>query len=521
MHSDSPNVFVSHAHEDARLAKALVTALVGIGVRRQRIRQTSAPDLAIPLGEKWQQQLISDISSSDLVLPLMTPGFDASGYCQTEIGVALGSRKTIMPIRVNASGSGSVFLRELQGADCSQTGLTVLLEEVAAHLGLEPAGAGSATALAQDFLGEIEALASEELLGIDISATERQPEALPSTVVLKRGEITPGLKIIDSTFYLHRAIRDPKARIEECITTGRLIPELFQYVTPVGASRWLELCDDGAYDTYTDSVRFLREKMPSLVEAVGDEVISAVPDYISLGPGNGVKDLLFLRGMLDRERQLGKRQGNWFYYPYDASMYLLRRSIMAVARSGDVGRRIRIKAVCAEFSNLADFRPVFDYRPEPNVFALLGNTLGNMINELEVLDDIRATMNPDDVLILEVRLRDRMDRKNPGGSERVRKRFNFAPLEFLGIPFDAKKLTYDPKEPGLSQIPGTVTLEGTYGPTNYGSRAVSRARLCCINHYELGRLEETLREHSFKVDWSSRSEDQKTGILVLRKANRR
>ena len=48
----------------------------------------------------------------------------------------------------------------------------------------------------------------------------------------------------------------------------------------------------------------------------------------------------------------------------------------------------------------------------------------------------------EDVLIIEVRLIT-TNMANPGGSEEMRKRFDFTPLETLGIPYDPNKLVYE------------------------------------------------------------------------------
>lgn len=123
-------------------------------------------------------------------------------------------------------------------------------------------------------------------------------------------------------------------------------------------------------------------------------------DFISLGPGDGAKD--------------GHMAANWAraglnvtYYPYDASPKLaavaVKRVRSQVSRVKDPGQ-LKVKLVIADFWDADQVRYVFDYRPARNVVSLLGN-LGNLDQEVALLQQLLDVLGEDDRLLLEVRLK--------------------------------------------------------------------------------------------------------------------
>lgn len=90
-------VFVSHAHGDADVAKRLVRALeVGLHVPADAIRCTSAPGYGFEPGVDFVQALRAELAGARCVVGLWTPISTRSQWCLFELGAAWGlAHKTL------------------------------------------------------------------------------------------------------------------------------------------------------------------------------------------------------------------------------------------------------------------------------------------------------------------------------------------------------------------------------------------------------------------------------------------
>lgn len=94
-----------------------------------------------------------------------------------------------------------------------------------------------------------------------------------------------------------------------------------------------------------------------------------------------------------------------FDYPYDISKKMLEAAHSRISSAEYIRERIKIKWVLADFHDISHFyKPVFDWRREANIVLLLGNTLGNVPNEVSFLNMLYRTMHHGDYFVLEVRL---------------------------------------------------------------------------------------------------------------------
>jgi hypothetical protein len=92
-------IFISHAHKDAKLAEALVDFLVtGLELRPKEIRCTSHLESSLPGGAKINFQLRNDIENCRLFLPLITKNAVASQFVSFEIGAAWALKARIIPL---------------------------------------------------------------------------------------------------------------------------------------------------------------------------------------------------------------------------------------------------------------------------------------------------------------------------------------------------------------------------------------------------------------------------------------
>lgn len=137
----------------------------------------------------------------------------------------------------------------------------------------------------------------------------------------------------------------------------------------------------------------------------------------------------------DHEGRLARKVGRWTRSRVSPRM--LSTAVKTVSRDPDLAGCLKIKVADGNFENINAFRPIYDYRPAPNLLSFLGNTLGNVSNELNLLKRIKNAMQPDDIMLLEVRLA--TGNIELGGHESHQFGLSFAPLQRLGVLFDNRR----------------------------------------------------------------------------------
>jgi hypothetical protein len=267
------------------------------------------------------------------------------------------------------------------------------------------------------------------------------------------------------------------------------------------------------YSVFRQSLEFLSANARRVLLALDNVFLEASPDFISLGPGNGQKDRILLQTLLTYYDECHIHD-DLFYYPVDVSERIIGTAIRTITNDALIAHRLRMKAIHADFGKLALFRPVLDYRQAPNLFVFLGNTLGNIQNEISFLQTVKAAMSSGDALIIEVRLK--TGPQELGGDINDQKGLIFAPLARLGVPFDPDGIEYR-KEGTVSQIPGTVTIAGHYGRAVIRGRQYEDIFLSCVNYYDRDALEGALAGAALGFVVSAVFDNGNLGIFVVRK----
>jgi hypothetical protein len=302
--------------------------------------------------------------------------------------------------------------------------------------------------------------------------------------------------IVDATFLIQTRNSDLRSDIAEHVRSGSPIPSFHIYASDRGTLRWLELCNDPLYDYFHSSLGFLTNYKEKIIGAMGQSFVRKPPDFISLGPGNGLKDRILMTALLGHQTR-SKIPKELRYYPYDISLYMLSNAVRTASAQSSNVLPLRIKATCAEFNKLPLFKAVYGNSDVPKLFVILGNTLGNMPNESDFLQQVKSMMCTGDILLVEVRLAGRKV-DGPGGSKDLRSRFNFTPLETLGVPYIPEKLLYV-REKDRSQVPETITLMAKYLDYEFEGDRIDCTILSYINHYEKHALRELLEQIGFEV----------------------
>jgi TIR domain-containing protein len=106
-------VFISHAHEDRKLAACVREWLVADG---HETFLDQDPDDGIAVGELWEARLYDRLRWADAMVCLITSAYVASPWCSAEIAIFRWERGRLLPF-VAECALEHPLLRSLQGAD--------------------------------------------------------------------------------------------------------------------------------------------------------------------------------------------------------------------------------------------------------------------------------------------------------------------------------------------------------------------------------------------------------------------
>jgi len=234
--------------------------------------------------------------------------------------------------------------------------------------------------------------------------------------------------IIDSSMHLGVTERELETNLSEAIEKGVRIPEELLYWDKETARRYLE------YEKRTiKRTRPIQEIALFLSENITKHQAF---DYVSLGPGSGLKDKYVLNLICNNDKVN-------YYYPIDLSYSMLENSAKMISRYISNNNLLLIKAIRADFRYLHTLRYVFQYTSKLNIFSLLGNTLGNY-EEKQLLATIDKGMFKDDLLILEVfRIPDFLKNKKHGELIKFGKYYKESYSDFIMGPIENKGYTLE------------------------------------------------------------------------------
>lgn len=161
---------------------------------------------------------------------------------------------------------------------------------------------------------------------------------------------------------------------------------------------WQHACSDPYYPVARDGIRLFARRWRTLQPTLGDQGFH----YVSLGPGTGEKDSTVLQ-------TLHRRNADMFYVPVDMSAEMLRICVQPMSELPFIDRfRRQVLPVQLDFSDEDNLEELAKLRnrlvgDEPVLFSLLGNTVANFQDDVELIAEIsRHLVRPQDRLLLEV-----------------------------------------------------------------------------------------------------------------------
>ncbi len=496
-------IFVSHSSRDKLLIGKFVDLLeTGLGVHgKGTIFASSIPGKDIEMGNV-NSVVKEKLTGAELAIFILSHNFYESPYCMAEMGAAWATDKQTFILTAPSLTKKDVKA-VFEGQQIEQLQVSRSLDKLADVIvgnGIEHDSPGMPrwNEKRDEFVGW---LTSE----YEDTATSRV-EDLPEW--RDRGHwsasIADGTLYIGSSGYVNVNV---KSKIHDTIEQDLVLPTVYAYMTNTGFHNWLRLAEDHSYRYYRDSLDLLSENDSVLAEKIKDVVDKDEIDLISLGPGDGAKDVVMLRALAKQFRS-----SDLYYYPFDVNPSMISR---AMKTAGDVRglKKIQVKAILADFGSLPQFSKIYQYRKAPNVLTLLGNTLGNLSDDRVFLEQIHSgAMSKGDLLLLEVR-------KSQESAANLRteanKEFDFGPLELLGVPFEPKKLHYTSPKKRYSLVPNTSTILATYDEITYEGTKYEDVKLALIHEYDPDALKSTCEDIGFTV--VSHDEHRSAAALLLQK----
>ena len=92
---DDARVFISHISMIKEKTSLLKNALVEYGIHGFVAHEDIDP------AKEWQDEIEAGLASMDALVALLSPGFNESKWCDQEVGVAIGRRVPIVPVRID------------------------------------------------------------------------------------------------------------------------------------------------------------------------------------------------------------------------------------------------------------------------------------------------------------------------------------------------------------------------------------------------------------------------------------
>jgi L-histidine Nalpha-methyltransferase len=286
----------------------------------------------------------------------------------------------------------------------------------------------------------------------------------------------------------------------------RFLPELFFYWFPLSVRAWLALCRDGPYRNYVRS--------EALVRAYAGQVVETLPkgpvELISLGSGQGTKDLSLLEGLIAHGRTVT-------YLPVDSGQALLEMACAQARRCGVPHRGL--KADMTDPMHLS--RLTRRASDGSRLVVMLGNTLG-AFDPTAMLRSVRPLLEENDLLLVDGELGSDLNTR-AGYENPANRAFAMAPLYSIGIRDQDGSLHFESSEdvrPGIYRLKKSfladIDLTLQIGGESLSLRAGETLHMNHSGKYERQAFIKAIAEGGFAPSDEFLSEDGRFLMVLAR-----
>jgi hypothetical protein len=337
----------------------------------------------------------------------------------------------------------------------------------------------------------------------------RTERASIATSHFSYGSVVNLAAVADAVLSIRERPDDLRVLLLRAIERQAPIPAKFLYLTEQGTACWLELCR-GRF--HRESVKHLAQAAPEIAALCQRHARSPNIDFVSLGSGDGKKDLVLIKSLLRAAEASPAGDGDVFYFPIDISESLLATALVEVRNGfGGAEHAFRLKAIVGDITRLPDYEAVLRPTGTTRLYSVLGNTLGNA-DEDEIIDAISARLRSGDLVLVEARIG---QAEHDVYVDETAIRHDFAPLEWLGLKLERPKLTHRVAPTSASSVPGASTVLTRYEKAriqHYEGDVV----LSVVHFYDFRQLEVNLRKR-LNADLIRSWHFGQTGLLLLKR----
>lgn len=244
--------------------------------------------------------------------------------------------------------------------------------------------------------------------------------------------ISETLDINDSTGYEY-----PKAMEKDIIQHG-YIDEKFWYWHPESTRLWRKLTFSEKYTVYQYTKllleRYIEEIVNELFKSLGER---STIDFIDLGVGSPDKDKIIISKILERFNNSANNSNKLIFYMFDISFSLILQTIshiLPLKREMENPNQLDVIPIVGDFNDLSkwEYQELLG-ESNPKLFTLLGNTIGNLL-ENDLLNNLSPYIQNNGYLLLDVEFHDGVSKKEIIGAYDTKEMFDFVvhPLRLVG-----------------------------------------------------------------------------------------
>jgi hypothetical protein len=187
--------------------------------------------------------------------------------------------------------------------------------------------------------------------------------------------------------------------------------------------------------------------------------------------------------------------------------------------------RVRVKPFVGDFFGINNMELFYSYRKSPNIFSILGNTIGNS-EESDLINTLRGTIEVGDFTIIEFNTNQKLDSIEKLEKTKIYRQHDISPLTSLGLPVKIDELIYttvqNDKDPKYSVVENTITSIAEYRldrrkMKRIGVSIKGNIKLSIVHYYNFDSFNDHMQK-TLEMETIYSSNEDGVGIVVLYKA---